>query len=595
MRLGNLCGKTDGYTDKKYLYTIVTAGLGECVSSCPSEDTALTSTNNDDYYCIGENTGSLTAAAKTSLISACMTAGSYDYTKTSTYACSCNIKLKTTNIVYRCIFSTTSVADRYDNQDISSDYFANFMADVMIVRNIIFGYGFLVSLFLAGLFCHLLKYNTFSPVLVWSSIFFTFACLCALVGVAQYKVYKWRKESPRTHTNTAIYGLSAFSIILVVFAGLFACTMVALRQSINLAIKCLQLAVMCIEEFWLILFTPIVQLIGLALFFVPFIYYSFSIAADGEVETIYYNGYAVGKTWVYADATTTSEKLWFLFFCLLWTANFISAFGTTVIAHATATWYFTEPDKRVEAVSNMTLLRSYGTVSRYHLGTVAFGSIIIAIIQFIRAVILYIEKKSKQQGKCNQYVVKYIACVLQCVLWCAEKCMKFISKNAFIQTAIHGSSFCHGAMDSFFLVARNIGRIGAVSLVSGFALLIMKVFVTALTSATFYYFIDKVYSDQLFDLVAPTVLVMIISWMTASMFADVYSITMDTILMCYITDEEQNEGKPKFASDTMSAFVAEHGTMSVESKSGDMAAPKVESGVEMIPADGAAAPNSQFK
>ena len=37
----------------------------------------------------------------------------------------------------------------------------------------------------------------------------------------------------------------------------------------------------------------------------------------------------------------------------------------------------------------------YTCIYRYHLGTAALGSLVIAIVSFIRAVILYIEKKLK--------------------------------------------------------------------------------------------------------------------------------------------------------------------------------------------------------
>ena len=56
---------------------------------------------------------------------------------------------------------------------------------------------------------------------------------------------------------------------------------------------------------------------------------------------------------------------------------------------------------------------------------------------------------------------------------------------------------------------------------------------------------------------------MIIAWLTASMFTDVYDTSMDTILMCFITDEESN-GSPKFAPKEMAELVDKHGKLEVE-------------------------------
>jgi len=66
-------------------------------------------------------------------------------------------------------------------------------------------------------------------------------------------------------------------------------------------------------------------------------------------------------------------------------------------------------------------------------------------------------------------------------MWCMEKCMKFLNKNAYIQTAIFGSNFCSSAKKAFFLILRNIARIGAVTLVSEFVIIIGKVFIMAMT------------------------------------------------------------------------------------------------------------------
>ena len=55
------------------------------------------------------------------------------------------------------------------------------------------------------------------------------------------------------------------------------------------------------------------------------------------------------------------------------------------------------------------------------------------------------------------------------------RCMKFINKNAYIQTAIHGYGFCHSARVAFFLILRNILRVAAVGIVSELVLLLGRV------------------------------------------------------------------------------------------------------------------------
>jgi hypothetical protein len=86
-----------------------------------------------------------------------------------------------------------------------------------------------------------------------------------------------------------------------------------------------------------------------------------------------------------------------------------------------------------------------------------------------------------------------------------------------LQTAIHGSSFLVACKDAFFTIARNIRRVGAVAVVSGIGLLVGKLFVTITAAVTSYFWFDAYYRDKLYDFVAPTVLVMILAWFTATM------------------------------------------------------------------------------
>jgi len=559
---GDICGYSDGYKSTPYLYTVTTTGLGVCVDSCPTTTPDLTSTTYSDYYCLPVADAMFTTAAagSTYISTYCMTSSKYDPSTTSSYNCLCNAKYATTNYLNRCIFDDDSIQDLYTNMN-TPNYFKSFIADVIVARNIIFGFGFCLALGLSFILSNLLRWKTVATTIVWTSLTGFLAFQIAFIYFCYKTSNTWDREEPQTHNTTSIYALRAFSIILMAFCGLYVCVMIFLRNSINIAIQVMVLSSQCLAEMPFLVLTPIISLVGFATFFVAFIFYCFNIASQGEFTTVYttYSGtqIPVGYKFEPLDSDKQQEELWFMFFCLLWTMNFICAIGIFVVAYCSAKWYFTEPDKRGPEIGCGTVLSSYWICIRYHLGTLAFGSLIIAFVQFIRAVLLYITKHSKQISE--NIVLKYLMCCVQCCLCCLEKCLKFISKNAYIQTAIHNSGFCHGAYDGFFLVARNIFRIGALHVVSGIALVILKLFVTSAVGCGTYFIFMTYYNDKLNDFIAPTVLTMIIAYVTCAMFCDVYDLITDTILMCYITDEEAN-GKAKFASDDMHAFIDTHTT-----------------------------------
>ena len=68
------------------------------------------------------------------------------------------------------------------------------------------------------------------------------------------------------------------------------------------------------------------------------------------------------------------------------------------------------------------------------------------------------------------------------------------------------------------------------------------------------------------DFIAPTMLIMVIAYTTASMFIDVLPMTVDTLIMCYITDIEQNDGTAIFADPEMTSFIEKFGGLTKDHK-----------------------------
>ena len=126
----------------------------------------------------------------------------------------------------------------------------------------------------------------------------------------------------------------------------------------------------------------------------------------------------------------TKYAAFYMLFVWFWTSQFIVAVGQLVVALATSLWYFNR-DRSLSLAQNSRFFRAVVLVSIYHLGTAAFGSLIIAIVKTIRAVLTYIQKKA---AKSKLRVAVVILSVLKCLLWCVEKCLKFINKQAYIQT-----------------------------------------------------------------------------------------------------------------------------------------------------------------
>ncbi|XP_029014375.3 choline transporter-like protein 2 isoform X1 [Betta splendens] len=233
----------------------------------------------------------------------------------------------------------------------------------------------------------------------------------------------------------------------------------------------------------------------------------------------------------------------FLFF---WCANFVIALGQMTLAGAFSSYYWAPA--KPQDMPAFPIFSSLGRSLRYHTGTLAFGSLIVSIIQIIRVLLEYLDHKLKVAQ--NKFA-KFLLCCLKCCFWCLEKFIKFINRNAYIMVAIYGKNFCTAARDAFFLLMRNVLRVAVLDKVTDFLLFLGKLLIVGLVGVfAFFFFSGKV---KAFQNTAPTLnyywvpilTVVICSYLIAHGFFSVYAMCVDTLFLCFLEDLERNDGTPE--------------------------------------------------
>jgi len=236
----------------------------------------------------------------------------------------------------------------------------------------------------------------------------------------------------------------------------------------------------------------------------------------------------------------------FHLFGWFWIMNFIIALGQCVLAGAFASWYWAWDKKK--DVPALPLISSLGRTLRYHTGSLAFGSLIIAMIQLIRVALEYIEYKLTS-GRDPGSVIKFLLKCLKCCFWCLEKFMKFLNKNAYIEIAVYGKNFCTSAKNAFFLLMRNILRVAVLDKVTDFILFIGKLTITIVMGVASFYFFRK--NEDLNYYLTPVIIITISAWVVASAFFGVYEMAINTVFLCFLEDSERHDGseqKPFYMS-----------------------------------------------
>uniref|UniRef100_A0A8C0Y358 Choline transporter-like protein n=1 Tax=Cyprinus carpio carpio TaxID=630221 RepID=A0A8C0Y358_CYPCA len=230
----------------------------------------------------------------------------------------------------------------------------------------------------------------------------------------------------------------------------------------------------------------------------------------------------------------------FLFF---WCANFVTALGQMTLAGAFASYYWA-PNKPNDMPA-YPLCASLGRSLRYHTGSLAFGSLILAIVQIIRVLLEYIDHKLK--GAENKFA-KFLLCCLKCCFWCLEKFIKFINRNAYIMVAIYGKNFCRSARDAFFLLMRNVIRVVVLDKVTDFILFLGKLLIVGLVGIFAFFFFSgqtdafKDAAPSLHYYWVPILTVLVGSYLIAHGFFSVYAMCVDTLFLCFCEDLERNDG-----------------------------------------------------
>lgn len=172
------------------------------------------------------------------------------------------------------------------------------------------------------------------------------------------------------------------------------------------------------------------------------------------------------------------------------------------------------------------------------MGSIAFGALIIAIMQMIKLAFEYLRKKYEKIIP-NNPCTKCVICCLRCFIWCLDCCVKFITKNAYIQIALTNKNFCSAAWLTFCLIVRNAARFSIITSIGAILIFVGKALIIVLSGWIAYLIMmNSDLKDKIYSPVFPVIVVCIIAYILASVFLSVYSFAANSILHCYLVDEE---------------------------------------------------------
>ena len=369
----------------------------------------------------------------------------------------------------------------------------------------------------------------------------------------------------REYGSYAIFAITFIFFVIIVFA----------RKRIMIAIQVIKSAGRAIGDMPMMVFFPIWTLILTVGFFFGWVYaaiYIFSAGnsttksipsymSNGDTFDAESDSYALSNgTYSVIDYDDTIQNSFAPhFFLLLWVVQIGVYFTFSVIAGAVANWYFTprnENGKKQRGTGENELpktavLRSCCRTTRYHLGTIFYAALIIAIIQFIRACVRYIERQLNAGQNEPNRIQKILFRVLDCALWCLECCLDKVSRNALIWMSIYGDAFCPSVCGSFKLIWSNLVRVAVITFFSGIVTNLGKIMIPLITTAACAAILIKIdpYKTDLGSPILPLIIIFIISLAVALIILTVYDTAIDTVFMCFLIDEKHNKNNGQMLAD----------------------------------------------
>lgn len=102
-------------------------------------------------------------------------------------------------------------------------------------------------------------------------------------------------------------------------------------------------------------------------------------------------------------------------------------------------------------------LPAFGRASTLSLGSIAFGSLIVTILEMLRLLLQSVRQNANADG---QPIEAILACCAECFIGCIENLVQYFNRYAYIEIALYGkvSGVCGGATCPLSFLAVYTGR-----------------------------------------------------------------------------------------------------------------------------------------
>lgn len=371
--------------------------------------------------------------------------------------------------------------------------------------------------------------------------------------------------------------LRVVAIIMTIILIIVVLATFVLVKRVVIAVAVLKVAANAIGEIRALMVFPIFPFIILAVFYIYWVAAALYLFSAGEIRQNGCDGNCCAYDLVSSKVQCEGccgysihysrhialAILYHIFGCF-WTTQFIIACSLTVIAGAVASYYWSRGE--TSEMPFMPVVSSVKRLTRFSLGSMALGSLVVAIIESVRFLLEALRRQLKVvEATPAACCIRMIWCCTQCCLGCVEWTIKFINRNAYIMIAITGRGFCKAAAMATGLIINNILRIGTVNVIGDVMLFLGKLCVSLACALFAFLMLDthqyKSSHHKISSPLFPVLFCWGLGYVVASLFFAVVEMAIDTIVLSFCQDVEEHQGNPQYAPPLLMETLKKHGEM----------------------------------
>lgn len=236
-----------------------------------------------------------------------------------------------------------------------------------------------------------------------------------------------------------------------------------------------------------------------------------------------------------------------LLFGVLWFLALQSAIVRFIAMVSASSYYFSSNKEKDGSAS---VMQGFRFAYVHHLGSLALGSFIIALIQLLRILFVYAAQKAKNASG-NNKVIAMVAKCGECCLGCLEKVCDYINSAGYAYMAVSGENFCKAAWHGFLLNIKHGAKFAFANLLANLFIFIGKLAIVTLNCFTCYFIMKRITGDlaEIESVAHPLVCVGIVTYIAANIFLGLFDEAVLALMTCLCIDTDLN-GDPKFGPPT---------------------------------------------